>query len=755
MLSKEQILTAIEQEETQAYGFMSGELATERADALDYYNGEPFGDEVDGQSQVVLTEVADVIEGTLPGLCKIFAGSDEVVKFEPRNGEDVAGAEQETEYVNYIVTQKNPWFQIFYTWAKDALLQKNGYVKAYWEDKEETIEETYRNLSDDEMTLLLQDADIEIIGHDQAEVMEITPMGEMPVLSHTVKIKRVSSHGRICIENVPPEEVLVSTKCRSPNPKDSDFVEHRTQKTISELRASGFDVDDDIGDDPGDMSESIYRDLYAENNEWSDESFDPSMRRVWVREIYMRIDVDEDGIAELQRIVVVGREILDMQPIEFIPFSCITPLITPHRHIGKSMADMTMDIQIIKSKVLRNELDSSYLALHGRHAINEDRVDLDDMLTSRPGGVVRVKGDPAGAIIPLNASHSIGQGFPMLEYLDTVKENRTGVTKYNQGLDSQSLNKTATGITKIMSAAQERQLLIARVFAETGVKDLFMTVHALTRLYQNKPEVMRLRNKWVTVDPRDWVKRMDMTVSVGLGTGDKDQQLGHLQLIGQFMQTLAVNPMYAGIVRPKNAYNLGAKMITNAGYKLPEEFITDPEGENSKPQGPSPEQVQQAMQHMQDLQKQLQEAQAKVAQSEQVQAQTQIKQTAMTEKQKLDAYQAKLNEEQRQLDYEREIFNLQKQLAAFQEQQEAEMSSHVETTKQQMEAEKPDVMALMQQIMGEYSDSIGQALEGVKQEVVTHLTAPKRIERDPKTGKAIGINGRPIERDNNGRMIGF
>jgi hypothetical protein len=737
-LSEQEILAAIELEEAQAYGFLTGQLSEERAKALDYYNGLPFGDEEEGRSQVVLTEVSDAIEGVLPGLCKIFAGSDEVLKFEPRNGEDVAGAEQETEYCNYIVTQKNPWFQIFYIWAKDALLQKVGYVKVYWENKVDTTEETYRNLSEDELAMLLQDQEIEVIGHEQEEAIELTPQGPIPYVLHHIKVKRVNKYGQICIENVPPEEVLVSTKCRSPNPQDADFVEHRTQKTISELRASGFDIDDNAADDqPAEMFESLHRDLYAENNDWRTESNDPTMRRVWVREVYIKLDTDDSGIAELQRVVLVGSKILDMQKVEFIPFAALTPYLMPHRHIGKSIADMTMDIQLHKSKVLRNEFDGAYLALHGRHAINEDRVDLDDMLTSRPGGVVRVKGDPAGAIVPLNSPHSIGQGFPMLEYLDTVKENRTGVTKYNQGLDANSLNKTATGITKIMGAAQERQLLIARVFAETGVKNLFITVHALTRLYQNKPEVMRLRNKWVTVDPRDWVKRVDMTVSVGLGTGDKDTQLGHLQLIGQYMQTLAISPQYQQIVRPKNAYNLGVKMIENAGYKMPEEFITDPEGQDAQQQGPSPQQVQQAMQHMADLQKQLQDAQAKIAQYDQIQAQGQIKETAMSEKQKLDAYAAKLKEEEHQLAYEKEIFDLQKQLDAFQEQQESAMQDHMTKSAQEAEANKPDIPGMMQQMIEQLRQEMGGAMQMVMQETTKKPVHLQKV-RDNK-GKLVKV----------------
>ncbi len=656
MMQERDILAVVELEETEAYGYVTGTLSTERAENLRYFNSEPFGNEEEGRSQVVLSEVADVIEGIMPSLCKLFAGGDDVVKFEPRNAEDIALSEQETEYCNYIATQKNPWFQIFYVWAKDALIQKVGYVKVYWEEVEEVMEERYKSLTDDEMTMILQDSNIEIIEHSQEQLIEQTLQGQIPVTTHEIKVRYTEKYGKICIENIPPEELLVSTKCRSPNPKDADFVEHRTQKTISELRQAGYKVEDDLRDDYNTNDyESYERDLFDEND-FHDDRNDPAMRRVWVRDVYIKLDIDEDGIAELVRLVIVGRTILEQEKAEFIPFSAITPYITPHRHIGRAVADLVKDLQLLKSTVMRTELDSAFLSLHGRHAINQDRVDLDDMLTSRAGGVVRVKGDPAGAILPLSNPHPIGQGFSLLEYLDTIKENRTGVTKYNQGLDSSSLNKTATGISKIMNAAQERILLIARVFAETGVKELFLNIHALTRMYQNKPEVIRLRNKWVEVDPRDWKKRADMIVSVGLGTGDKDQQLMHLNLIGQYM----VQAAQMGIVTPKNVYNLGAKIIQNAGYKMPEDFITDPEGENVPPKSPTPEEIQQGLERMAQLEKELQAAQAKLMQADQAKAESQIKETALTERQKLDQYAAKLNEEQRQLDYEKEIFKPRK-----------------------------------------------------------------------------------------------
>jgi hypothetical protein len=732
-MEEREILAIVELEETEAYGYVSGTLSHERAENLRYFNSEPFGNEEDGRSQVVLSEVADVIEGIMPSLCKLFAGGDDVVKFEPRNGEDIPLSEQETEYCNYIATQKNPWFRIFYVWAKDALIQKVGYVKVYWEEVSEVMEERYRALSDMEMTMILQDKNLEIIEHEQSEVLEQTPQGMVPVLLHNIKVKYTEKYGKICIENIPPEELLVSTKCRSPNPKDADFVEHRTQRTISSLREAGYKVEDEVRDDwNANDYESYERDLFDEND-YHDDRNDPAMRRVWVRDVYIKLDIDGDGIAELSRLVIVGKTILEQSKCEFIPFSAITPYITPHRHVGRAVADLVKDLQLIKSTVMRTELDGAFLSLHGRHAINQDRVDLDDMLTSRAGGVVRVKGDPAGAILPLSNPHPIGQGFSLLEYLDTIKENRTGVTKYNQGLDSQSLNKTATGISKIMNAAQERILLIARVFAETGVKELFLNIHALTRLYQNKPEVIRLRNKWVEVDPRDWKKRADMVVSVGLGTGDKDAQLQHLNLIGQYMQQAA----QMGIVTPKNVYNLGAKIIQNAGYKMPEDFITDPEGENVPPKSPTPEQIQEGVEKMAMLEKELQAAQAKLMQADQAKAQSAVKETAMGEKQKLDQYSAKLSEEQRQLDYEKEIFRLQKELDAFKEQQEGEMAGHMEQTKAAMEADKPDVLGSVADMLAQLREEMGSSIQQAMQESSKKPTHIQKV-RDGK-GKMIKV----------------
>lgn len=593
-LSDSELLATIEREERNAYGYLSGELSTERTQALDYYLGRPFGNEVEGRSQVVSTDVADTVEWVMPSLLKIFASGDRVVAFNPRGPEDVEASEQETDYVNFLVMEKNPGLEILYTWFKDALLSKVGYVKVCFEETEDTDEEYYEGLADDEFALLTQDPEVQPIEYEQV----MTEYGP----AHNVRLKRISKSRKLRIYPVPPEELLLSTTHRNIGLQNASFVQHRTRKTISEMRAQGYDIDDNVRADEGDeislSDESIGRDLYDEFS--GDNDGEREMRRILVRETFLRIDRDGDGIAELRRVLTVGDQILEDEICDLIPFAAITPILMPHRHIGRSYADLIMDLQLIKSTIMRQILDNMYLANNGRHAVS-DRVNLDDLLVSRPGGVVRVQGDPAGAIMPLQHPILGPAAFSMVEYIDTMRENRSGVTKYNQGLDSNSLNKTATGMTQIMNASQQRIELVARLFAETGVKDLFLIVHAMCRKHSQKAEVMRLRNSWVPIDPRQWKRRTDLQISVGLGTGNKDQMLQHLMMILQSQR----EAIQIGIASPKNIYNALVKLTQNAGFKNPDEFWTDPEQAPPQPPQPDPN-VQKAEIEAQDAEKQRQ-----------------------------------------------------------------------------------------------------------------------------------------------------
>lgn len=594
-LRDEDIVAKIEQQENISYGINDAELSHERAEAIDYYLGEPFGNEQEGRSQVVSYDVQDTIESALPQLLKVFVSGDKVVQFEPKGPEDQDAADQETDYINHIVMDKNDGFKIFYVWFKDALLSKNGYVKVYYEEQDEVEEETYEGLSDGQLDLLSNDENIEVVEHTaypdpsvplealQAQAMSMgqDPMMVMQPMLHDVKIKVTETMGEIHVKNVPPENIMISVDTSSPSLYDSRFVQHRELMPRSEV-AEMFDIDlDEVDSIIGD-----YRDTYQEESnarDIYDEEYDRTSDTdlVLVKDTYIYID------DKLMRFVVLGNTIVYREEADCIPFACITPMIMPHRHIGRSYADLTSDIQMIKSTLIRGQLDNMYLANNGRYAIS-DRVNLDDMLTSRPGGIVRVNGEPGSSIMPLQQAPFPQSSFAMVEYMDSMKEKRTGITAYNQGLDSNSLNKTASGIAQVMSAAQQRLELVARTFAETGVKDLFILVHRLVRTKVTKPDIIKLRNKWVEVDPREWKSRKDLSISVGLGAGNKDQQMMHLNNILQMQK----EALAGGLTSVDKIYNALAKLTQNAGFKDPNEFWTDPS--QNPPAPPTPDSQMQA-----------------------------------------------------------------------------------------------------------------------------------------------------------------
>ena len=450
-MTDDQILSKIDNEEQIAYGINDAQLSSERAEAVNFYLGEKFGNEVEGRSQVVSYDVQDTIESALPQLLKVFVSGDEVVKFEPKGPEDQDAANQETDYVNHIVMEKNPGFEIFYVWFKDALLSKNGYVKAYYEEYEEAEEESYNGLTDDQLDMLASDDNIEILEHTSypdpsALQMPLTPpmvsqpdveqedgtvtieqesaQAFMQPMLHDVKIRVKEMTGEICIKNVAPESIMVSVDANGTDLESARFVQHRELMHPSEV-AEIFDVDEDelheiLAEQDEFEIESNARDIYDEQY---DRAVDTS--EVLVKDTYLKVD------GKRQRFVVVGNRIIYKdESCDHVPFACITPMIMPHRHIGRSYTDLTKDIQMIKSTLIRGQLDNMYLSNNGRYAIS-DRVNLDDMLTSRPGGVVRVQGEPGSAIQPLQHAPFPTTSFTMVEYMDNMKEKRTGITAYN------------------------------------------------------------------------------------------------------------------------------------------------------------------------------------------------------------------------------------------------------------------------------------------------------------------------------------
>ena len=579
-----------------------GELSTQRGLAMQYYLAEPFGNEVRGRSSVVMSEVADVIESVLPSLLRIFTAGTEIVRFEPTGYEDEPQAQQRTDFVNHVFLSDNPGFHILYTWFKDALIQKNGFVKAWWNPNATMTREKYEGLTDTQFQLVLGDPDIEIRAHTERVEMVSDTTGSgmsVPMVLHDIDLKITRKRGRIVIENVPPEEFLISSEADAI--KGARFVGHRTRKLQGELIEAGYsrkEVEDlpTWGNNYGLEFTARYAvDSYRNSGESEPySSRDPSMRPVSVIEGYIWVDADGDGVAELRKITCGGTgsatQILDDEEWDDdrAPLYSICPIPLPHRFVGLSQADLVMDLQLIKSTLVRQMLDNLYVANNGRSVVNVNQlVDLDDVLISRPNQVIRVYGDPTAAVFPVPHSGLPSAAFNMLEYLDAVRETRTGVTRYNQGTDANTLNKTASGISQIMGAAQQRIDLIARIFAETGVKELFEGIDHLAMTYQDQARTVRMRNKWVEVDPRDWKGKMDATVHVGLGTGNQQERTAQVMAVQQDQMML----MQAGkgyMVSDQNLYNLIGKKVETAGLKDPAAFFTAPDP-NQPPPPPPPD----------------------------------------------------------------------------------------------------------------------------------------------------------------------
>jgi hypothetical protein len=591
-----QIKGILEAEIDNSIGYIETETTEDRRRALDYYLRNPYGNEVEGRSQIVTGEVAEAIDGALPQLIRVFTTTEDIVYFEPTSANDEESAKQATDYCNWVFYRENEGLLILHNWFKDALLQKVGVVKSYWDSKEDVTKEKYENLTEDELALLLSDESLEVVKQDVEMVPAGMDMMGMPIMapSYAVTVKRVKKYGCVKIENVPPEEFLISKAAREI--ENSPFVAHRKLMQRSELIAMGYDKD--IVDElPSydDLTFSPERVARFDQGEQPDEqqSLDPAMQTVEVYECYIRIDEDGDGLAELRRIVYCGSEILEDEECDYIPFHSICPIPIPHKFFGQSLADRTMDIQLIKSTITRQSLDNLYLTNNNRVGAVDGQVNLDDLLNATPGGIVRMKNP--NALVPLQVQSTFGQAQPMLAYMDEIQARRTGVTDAQNGLDPDVLsNVTAAAVAAMMKSNSGKLELIARIFAETGVKSLFKGILHLLGKYQDKPKIVRMRGKYVQFDPRTWANEYDVSVNVGLGSGDRDQKLTMLQMVlakqEQIIQSYGPSNPLVSIGQYRNTL---ARFIEAAGFKDADAFMNEitPEmdAQLSQPQPPSPD----------------------------------------------------------------------------------------------------------------------------------------------------------------------
>jgi len=630
-MDKIELKSVIETEIENALGYLETETTEERRKALDYYNRVEYGNEVEGRSRIVTGEVAEVVDSALPPLLRVFTQGDEIIRAEPQGAGDEETAKQVTDYLNYVFYRDNPGFHILNIWFKDALLQKNGIVKIWWDDEKDVVTESYENLSAEEVALMLADESVEIVEQEEIPIGEVPQVTQdpvtgqpvqtvVPVFAYNVKVKKVKKWGQIRIDNVPPEEFLISKKARAIS--DSPFCAHRRLTTRSELIAMGFQKK--VVEQLPTYNELTYTPervaRYSQGEQPEDNpTLDHSMDEIETYECFIRADVDGDGIAELRRVFYAGDEILEDDAIDYNPFASLCPIPMPHKFFGHSLADRAMDLQLIKSTITRQILDNLYLTNNARVMAVDGQVNLDDLLTVTPGGIVRVKNPQA--VAQLNVAPVAAQSFPMLEYLDQVLQKRSGINQMSQGLDANILqNTTAAAVAAMQNIAAGRIELIARTFAETGVKDLFVKILHLVCKYQDKARIVRLRGKFVSIDPRQWKTQYDIQINVGLGTGTREQQLAMLAMVLQKQeQLLGAGALGQALVGPEQYRSTLGKFVESAGFVDTNEFFK-PIGEG-QPQmqqaAPQPDPATQAL--MAQTQAQVQASQAKAQADIQVQ----------------------------------------------------------------------------------------------------------------------------------------
>ena len=592
-LDDQEIISLVESEINGSSDYLDSEISAQQAKAMEYFYGEPFGNEEEGRSQVVITDVQDTLMWMMPSLMRIFTAGDSVVRFVPEEPEDEAVAEQATKYVNHVFYKQNNGFMILYNMFLDALMQKVGVVKHYWEELEKVTTESYENLTEQEYSVLTQDEELEIIEHEEISKTQeyMNPqtglMEEIEEIFHNVTFARTSLDGKVTIENVPPEEFLINRGAKTL--EDARFICHKSHKSKSDLIKMGYDPEiveslSGYSSEAASITTSqeyMARHSYDSTDVYPNQSSSDSETMVVVNESYVKLDIDGTGVSVLHKVCHSGSEILDLEPIDYIPFSTVCPIPIPHKFYGLSVAETVEDIQLIRSTLTRNLLDNMYLANNGRFQVVEGQVNVDDLLTNRPGGIVRTRSP--NALTPIQTPSLQPYSFQMLQYWEDIKSGRTGVNPQTQGLSADVLKSHVTqgAANAALTNSQGRLELIARIFADTGVRNIFKNIYNLIQRYENRKKVVRLNNTYFPIDPSSWREDLDVDIEVGIGYGDQDIRLQNLNNFALLMEK--VGQQTQGIIQPNNVYNLMREVADEMGIKNVDKFVSQPSNQPPPP----------------------------------------------------------------------------------------------------------------------------------------------------------------------------
>jgi len=582
-----------------ATGAQGSDVSIQRAKAIDYYSGDmdEYLPHEEDRSSAVVRDVMDTIEWVMPSLLRIFTEADNAIVFSPVNPADEQQAMLETEVVKHIFFDQNSGFLNLYTFFKDALWQRAGIFKCWW-DEPVMEEEEHNGISYNEFTDLLMQGwqAASVTGPNQTDSIE----DEEP--RYDVKLERTVKPGKVCVDCVPPNEFGVADDATSPDPKKAKFIYHQRVMTLGELAEDGYDIEI-LRIIPAQIDRSASMEDQAKDEmggEWAvggEKQDHWSLRTVVFTQCYVRLDADDDGVMELLDVKLVTPEegnvssyvLLGVDEIESSYISAATPIIIPHRFGGLSLADVVMEIQEIRTQLLRSILDNTYLSNNGRLVVNEN-VNIADALDSRPGGIVRVrgKGAPGENLLPLASPPLSPIVLSLMQMMQEELKQRTGVGDEVMGLDADALANANTGVVaQAFDAARMRIELIARVLAETGLKGVFQDIHALAREYHVEPMDVKLRSGWNRVQPSTWRQRDDIEVQVGVGRHTKERNMMSLANLAQSQKAIVEGGGLGRLVTEGNLYNMAVDQARALGQD-PDRYFTDPKGQPPPQPKPDP-----------------------------------------------------------------------------------------------------------------------------------------------------------------------
>ena len=541
-----------------AISFVESEIASERIKSQRYFEGEVDIGQEDGRSKIVSTKVRDTIRAIKPSLMRVFLTSESPVEYVPTSQDDVKGAEQATKYVNYRFAELNGYTMLNDV-IHDALVKKTGVLKVWWEDNTEQEMFTYSNVTDEEMTAIVNDPDVEVIEHNQDSSMEADVNGmQMEMPQHSLKVAYTKKKGKLQIEALPPEEFLVDRNAKSVD--DAYLVAHRTEMRVTDLVQMGYDFHEMShlsglsSDDSFTDSEAFERKGYEQDDE--ENTDDISMKKVAVTEAYMKMDKEGTGKAIMYRILMAGgdNKLLECEPWGDVPFAVFEIDPEPHTFFGRSVADLIMNDQDSSTAMLRGIMDNVALTNSPRQGYVQGQVNVDDLMNNEIGGLVRMK-SPA-ALVDIATPFVAGQVLTAMQYLDNTVEGKTGVSKASQGLDPDALQNTSATAARLQAQQGSAQIeVMARNLAEGGMKRLFKLMLHLLVEHSCEEVLMRLSGEFVPVDPRSWNTEMDVTINVGLGTGAEEAR------------SMALNQALTMQMQIWQSYGAGNGLVTMTGIR--------------------------------------------------------------------------------------------------------------------------------------------------------------------------------------------